>query len=319
MNADVEDLLQEGMRRFTDEVQAPSGLLGAARRRRRRRRLRRGGAAGIALAAGTAVGVLAAGVAPGPGGLAPAQAASYVVARVKAALAAEQQVFHGVTLSTGAQPSVTWAYGARNRFEEFTGPGCGHVTQAGVCTHQGGSERYLASGTALAGGELTGAYVTYFDRRYSLSPLTAPPPAGACTPAARLAMGGPPVPTPHWAAFINATLACGAATVTGHVRIDGQDTTRITGQPVTVRLSRGYGRAVREHDARVRWTIYVNPVTYLPVRIVGQTETFGGPAGRTVFSSVTEVRWLPATRANIARALVVIPPGYQRVSSPAGQ
>jgi hypothetical protein len=34
---------------------------------------------------------------------------------------------------------------------------------------------------------------------------------------------------------------------------------------------------------------------------------------------VTQVRWLPPTKANIAKALVTIPPGYQQVSSPASQ
>jgi len=38
-----------------------------------------------------------------------------------------------------------------------------------------------------------------------------------------------------WPAFIRATLACGAATVAGHVWIGGEETLKITGSPVTVR------------------------------------------------------------------------------------
>lgn len=34
---------------------------------------------------------------------------------------------------------------------------------------------------------------------------------------------------------------------------------------------------------------------------------------------MTNVRWLPPTKASIAKALVTVPPGYQRVSSPANQ
>jgi hypothetical protein len=34
---------------------------------------------------------------------------------------------------------------------------------------------------------------------------------------------------------------------------------------------------------------------------------------------VTNVQWLPPTAANIAKALVTIPPGYTQVSSPAQQ
>jgi len=41
----------------------------------------------------------------------------------------------------------------------------------------GRTRRYLAQGTALIGGKLTGPYVTYFDRKYSLSHRRVPPPA----------------------------------------------------------------------------------------------------------------------------------------------
>jgi hypothetical protein len=260
----------------------------------------------------------AAGTGAQPGSsLAPARAAAYVVSRVKTALASEHNVFVGRTMSTGDQPSVTWAYGAHNRFEEFTGTQCGRVNASGDCSHLGSSERYLAAGTALVNGKLTGAYVTYFDHKYSLSPVYNTP-ASACGKAA-IGMGGPPVPTAHWSSFIRATLDCGAASVTGHVRINGQETIRITGKPITLRLSRGEGNAVHEKYARALWTLYVNPTSYLPVRMIGVTETFGGSGGPTRFESVTNVRWLPPTSANAARALVTIPPGYHQVSSPADQ
>jgi hypothetical protein len=264
------------------------------------------------------VAMIAAGTVAQPGSsLAQARAAALVVSRVKTALATEHNVFVGHTMSTGDQPSVTWAYGAHNRFEEYTGPQCGQVNASGDCSHQGGSERYLAAGTALVNGKLTGAYVTYFDHKYSLSPVYNTP-ASACGHAA-LTMGGPPVPTAHWSSFIKATLDCGAAKVTGHVRINGQETIQITGKPITVRLGRGEGHAVHEKYARALWTLYVNPSSYLPVRMIGVTETFGGSGGHTRFESVTNVQWLPPTPANVARALVSIPPGYHQVSSAANQ
>ena len=330
MSTDVEDLLRESMQRFTEGVRAPAGLACRASRLRRRRRIIRGAvacAAAATAAAGVAVAMTAAGTVAQPGSsLAQARAAAYVVSRVKQALASEHQVFRGDTVShmfigdklaQGDQPSVSWAYQAHNRFEEFTGASCGQVTPGGDCTHQGGSQRYLADGTALVNGKLTGAYVTYYDHRYSLSPVYAAPPS-ACGRAA-IGMGGPPVPTSHWSSFIRATLDCGAAKVTGHVQINGQETIQITGKPITVRLSRGAGNAVHEHYARALWTLYVNPSTYLPVRMIGVTETSGGSGGHTRFESVTNVRWLPPTPANVARALVTIPPGYHQVSSPADQ
>jgi hypothetical protein len=51
----------------------------------------------------------------------------------------------------------------------------------------------------------------------------------------------------------------------------------------------------------------------------GSTQTFGGPGHGTLFASVTDVRWLPPTAANTAKALVTIPAGFHRVSPPAGQ
>jgi len=107
--------------------------------------------------------------------------------------------------------------------------------------------------------------------------------------------------------------------VTGHVRIDGVETTRITGSPVTVRLPAGYARVVHEKQARVEWTLYVNPTTYLPVRMSGSTATFGGPARSTRFASVTDASWLRPTRANIDATLVTIPAGFHQVSSVAKQ
>jgi hypothetical protein len=320
MSTDVEDLLREGMERFTAGVRAPAGLAHRASGLRRRRRIVRGAvltAAAAATAAGVAVAMAAAGTVAQPGSsLAQARAAAYVVSRVKTALASEHNVFVGTTMSTGDEPSVTWAYGAYSRFEEFTGTQCGQVNSSGDCSHQGGSERFLATGTALVNSKLTVAYVTYFDHKYSLSPVSGLPPSACRNP---LIMGGPPVPTAHWSSFIKATLDCGAARVTGHVRINGQEAIRITGKPITVRLGRGEGKAVHEKYARALWTLYVNPSSYLPVRMIGVTETFGGTGGHTRFASVTNVHWLPPTPANTAQALVSIPPGYHRVSSPADQ
>jgi hypothetical protein len=321
MSTDVEDLLRESMQHFTKGVRAPAGLAYRAARQRRRRRIARGavlGGAAAATATAVAVVMIAASTVAQPGSsLAQARAAALVVSRVKHALATEHNVFVGSTMSTGGQPSVTWAYGGHNRFEEFTGTACGQVNSSGGCSHQGGSVRYLAAGTALVNGKLTGAYVTYFDHKYSLSPVYNTP-ASACGKAA-LTMGGPPVPTAHWSSFIKATLDCGAAKVTGHVWVNGQETIRITGKPITVRLGRGEGNAVHEKYARALWTLYVNPSSYLPVRMIGVTETFGGSGGHTRFESMTNVRWLAPTPANVAKALVTIPPGYHQVSSAADQ
>ncbi len=319
MNTEVEELLRDGMERFTEGVRAPEGLASAASRLRRRRTARRALVAGGTVTATAAAVIIATAAAGGTAArtgssLAQARETAYVLTRVEHALASEHGVYRGATMSTGGQPSVTWAYGRRSRFEEFTGTSCGHVTSpGGDCTNTGGSERYLAQGTALVKGKLTEAYVTYFDQRYSLSKDVYTPPSSACGKAA-MEMGGPAPANGDWPAFVKATLACGGAKVTGHVRINGVQTTKITGKPVTVRLSRAYGKVVHEKYARVRWTLYVDTQTYLPARMIGVSETFGGSGGHTRFASATNVRWLPPTAANQAKALVTIPPGYHRVS-----
>jgi hypothetical protein len=325
MNTEMEELLRDGMERFTAEVRAPRGLAsdaadGLRRCRMARRALAAGGTVTVTAAAVIIAITAAGGTAARTGSsLAQARETAYVVTRVEHALASEHGVYRGVTMSTGGQPSVTWAYGRRSRFEEFTGRECGHVlAPSGECTHAGGSVRYLTEGTALIKGKLTEAYVTYFDQRYSLSRYVYTPPSSACGTAA-MEMGGPAPANGDWPAFVKATLACGGARVTGHPRINGVEATKITGKPVTVRLSRGYGKVVHEKYARVLWTLYVNRQTYLPVRMIGVTETFGGSGGHTRFASTTNVRWLPPTAANRAKALVTIPPGYHRVSPAANQ
>ena len=284
----------------------------------RRRRMAVRAAAGAGAAAVTAAAVIAAAVGAGAGGGAVrARTAAYVVSRVEKALAGQHLVLRGRTTTT-AGPTISWAYGPRNRFEELTGRGCGHALPDGSCSHRGGSEPYLAAGTALIGGKLTGVYVTYYNREWSLLP-EGPIPASACSRTGAFQMAGPPIPTSDWPAFIRATLACGAATVTRHVQIGGQETLKITGSPATIKLPPDQAKAYREKWLRARWTLYVNPKTYLPVRLSGSAYQYGGPAPSTRFTSVTDMQWLRPTAANTAKTLVTIPAGFRQVSSPADQ
>jgi hypothetical protein len=296
-------------------------LFSRARARRLRRAMAVRAAVACGVAAATVAGVLTVNSARAA---AQARASAYVTGRVEKALAREDLVFVGSSYSKTWGNIFTWAYGSQNRLEEFT-PTTDYRDR--IVNGQRlwdfpprfRGQPYLAAGTAIVGGKLTGAHVTYEDRKFSLSGPPAAQPASACSANAALSMGSPLIPTTRWSAFINATLACGAATVTGHVRINGAETTMITGKPVTVRLSAGYGKSVGAKWATARWTLYVNSRTFLPVRMYGSTETFGGPAATWVSSSVTNVKWLPPTAANIAKSLVTIPAGFQQVRSPADQ
>jgi len=320
MTMDVEDLLREGMERFTEEVPVPRGLVHkAARARRRRMTIRAAMAAGTAaVTAAAVIAVTGAGTGAGTGGVTNARTTAYVIGRVENALAAENFVIqgqatgadafsvHGHRVRDSNEPTSSWTYRNLWRTEEFTGISCGHARPNGVCTNHGGSEPYVAQGTARIGGRLLSVYVTYYNHRYSLSPR------GhfhlkACSKTAQLGLGGPAVTIPDWPAFIKAILGCQHATVTGHARISGVQTIVISGL-IDIPLSKGYARMVKEPRVRVRYTLDVDSATYLPVRIYSSTETYGGAAGPTVSAYVTNVRWLPPTKANIAKALVTIPP-----------
>ena len=332
MKGDVEELVREGLDRLTADVRVPAGMAARVRVRRRRRKVAGRAALACATAAVTAVAVIAVtggSDRPGPGGVASARTTAYVVARGERALAAEHFVIegrasgsvsfsvHGHRVRSSDGPTSSWSYGNRQRMVEFTGTGCGHARPDGVCSHHGGSEPYLADGTALVGGKLTGAYVTYYNDKYSLYPLGNTH-VKACSTTAQLGLGGPAVRVPNWPAFIKAMLGCTAATVTGHARIGGERATVISGL-IDIPLRKGYAGVVKERRVRVRYTLYVDPTTYLPVRAYGSTETYGGAAGPTISAYTTNVRWLPPTKANIAKALVTIPSGDKRVNSPADQ
>lgn len=331
MNGDVEELLREGLDRLTAEVRAPAGLVGMAHARQRRRKIVARSVLAGAAAAVTAAAVVAVAV-PGaqPGTSLPARTTAYVISHVENALAEENFVIqgratgimagsiHGHRYRNSDGATDSWTYGTRNRMEEFTGKDCGHVDSNGWCTHRGGSVPYLAYGTALIRGKLVSAYVTYYDHRYSLSPLSHYQ-LKPCTKTAQLVLGGPAVSVPNWPAFIRGMLRCNRATVTGHARIGKVRVIVISGS-IDIPLSKGYGRMVRETRVRVGYMLYVDAKTYLPLRAYGSTKTYGGANGPAISSYVTNVQWLRPTAANRAKALVTIPRGYQQwTGSPANQ
>ena len=81
----------------------------------------------------------------------------------------------------------------------------------------------------------------------------------------------------------------------------------------------GQAKDLRQKWVTAQWILYVDPKTYLPVRMSSLTKWFGGPAHSTHSAVVTNMQWLSATRANIAKALVTIPPGFHQVNSVADQ
>jgi hypothetical protein len=328
MNTDIEQLLRDGMERFTAGVTAPDGLArGAIRLHRRRVAIRRtavGG--GIAVAAAVAVVLFSVAGVAAQTGPRPAHArdAAYVTNRVKIAVSSQNLVAVGHTLVAG-EANVTYTYGSYYNWVQYwpTTDNRDRIVNGQRQWDFPPADRgkpITATGTTLVDGKLNWAYVTYDDSRYSVSPLqdswNSQLPKSACTTTARLEMGGLPVLGVSWPQFIGSTLRCGTATVTGKARINGVLTTQITGKPVTVRLSADYAKYISAKWATVQWKMYVNSATYLPVRMYGSTRTYGGKAGNQVSSGRTDVTWLPPTPANVAKALVTIPAGFGKYTGP---
>lgn len=311
MNEDVEQLVREGLDRLAVDAEVPAGLVGRARRRCRRRRLAVGSAIAGGIAAVTAVAVIAAtGAAAGPAGQAStsgvtrAQMDAFVVLRhMESAFAQQDLVMRGdVTGTSKPGPEtdryIIWSYRNQFRFMAFWA-----------------GKPNWDDGTALIGGKLLGAHVTYYNRKWSASPLGhGHPLSNACGKSA-VAMSIPP-PGAEWAAFIKSTLACRAATEAGHVWINGVDTIEIAGLPYTTGLPKGM---VAQTKARVTYRLYVNPSTYLPVRMSSTTYSYGPKTASFAYTSVTDIRWLPPTAANVSQTLVTIPAGFRHMKSEADQ
>jgi hypothetical protein len=322
VNLNVEELLRDGMERFTIGVAAPGGLAVAAAARRRRRLTIRAAAIGGTIAVAVAVAVAVMGVTGVAAGTAVptarARLTAYFASRVESAVS--QNLVSVATSGNLGFPMVTYAYGPYYDWIQYnpTKDYRDRIVNGKHLWDFPPAERgqpNTAQGVSLIDGKLYGVYVTYDDDRYSLTPVpkswpSSVLPKNACSTTARLEMGSVPIIGVSWPEYIDGTLKCGDAFVSGNVRIKGQETTEITGKPITVPLSAGYAKSVSEKYATVTWRLYVNPVTYLPVRIYGSTDTYGGKAGNEDSAGMQDVAWLKPTAANIAKAQVTIPRGF---------
>lgn len=301
MNTDFEQQLRGAMERFTDDVRVPPGLALKAYRQRQKRRMtgRAAAAAGTATVVAGSLAVAGAAGAFGSarGGAAQTTYTAYVVRHVEHALAAprlshlveaDRTTFPaGTTLrpfpyellgsqrAAGASSPWTagytlrWIYHASLRVSSFTASGQ-RVFDWGVSPAHGNTAVLYGNDTwwtaPAAGGDLGG---------------TRPGPASCLRGGEILLNTGA---GNGWPAFIRSQLACGAYAVAGRQVIDGVNTIKITG-------------------AAGRFTFWVDPATYLPVRaLLGARQT--------------DFRWLPAIPANLAPLKVTVPAGYKQVPPP---
>jgi hypothetical protein len=305
MSIDFEQRLRSEMSRVA--VRPRPGLVGDAYRachaRRRTARAVAAGAAAVAAVAGTAIG---AGVTASPGAVpapiqVPARTTAYVVSHVSSALAATSAVDYTsthYTVSGGPSPlpgltttvGHVWRSGNRERV----------LTQA-----LGGRPRYDVWVQRVRG-KTTVTNVDYSSRTWTSWVAKAMPPLSG-TRGCDMAdpMGDTPkvATATDWKSFIEARLRCGDYRVAGRQRVDGIDTIKLAGR-------------LTESNS----TLWVDPRTYLPVRVAGLWHLTGGrqapggkPAAAVTITVWSDFRWLPLTRANLAQLTGTIPPGFRHV------
>jgi hypothetical protein len=317
MNHDVEDLLREGMERFTRDLRAPAGLTRrVARRRRRRLALRSAAGAAAALAAGAVA--LVAVVVPGARDSArdnSADATAYVVERVDGALSvAEPGEIAQMTVTTrsAVMPGGTivtttaeeWSHGSQWRSVKYSPAG-----QPAYDEGSGTSSPYTL--------------VSYLTRTWARQRLPSFPVAGSRAPAfgprgCGSAYAGAPfvfqsglpgigfsarsLPTTV-ASDLRTAISCGTLARSGRQSVDGIEAVRLTSRP---------GSPIIE-------TIWVSPGTYLPVRVVIRS---AGPhsgliiGDQRILRQTADITWLPPTAQNLAKLTVPIPAGFRHVPLP---
>jgi hypothetical protein len=130
----------------------------------------------------------------------------------------------------------------------------------------------LRSGKQVPG-NYGAAYPVHIRWHTILGGVSGPGPGLSC-------QDGFPSGYPSWHATIAKALSCGLFRLAGRQYVDGVDAMRLAGQPQ-------YG---------IRETLWINPATYLPVRLSATLSGRPGPSQQVV----TDFRFLPPTRANLA-------------------
>ena len=321
MTHDVGDLLREGIDRITENARVPDGLLARARQHRRRQRTAIRGTAfgGTAVAAGAAVaasGLISSGP-QRPAASLRAHTTAYVVKHTERALSvatdggAALEEIHttahnawftvvtyqpngSVTMPLNAQGSIArasqlnvWAYRGQLRQQGRTAAGT-LVFDADRTT--------VTSATGQQ--TITGSGADYTSRTWWHAVSTADAgTAGTSPPACLTTSLAPPVGgATDWSAQIHEALACGLFRIAGPQRVDGTDTVKL----VATRPQPG--------PAGVRQTLWVNPATYLPVRV-----SWIWPDGQQQGSLVGDFRWLPPSPARLRLLTTPVPAGFRQV------
>jgi hypothetical protein len=278
MNTDLKTQLSADMARFTLGIRVPPDLARKACRRNRRRRARLRAAIASGTTAALFVVVAVAGVAGVFTSTArlPIQATAYVVKQIDKALApANVATLIRVTRAVPAP-----GYHGLVTPSPLLGQTC--IASATLSWTYGDFWKlsgYGADGrhlydlrTLITKSSVQASTVIYCNRTW-----------WAGTRPGAYSRGGSGL---DWPAQIRSSLSAGIYRVAGHQLVDGVKTIKLTEGPTLPSL-----------------TLWVSPVTYLPVRIIS------GPVQ-------TDFQWLPPTPANLALLGLRAPAGFRQVPPP---
>ena len=290
IGTEFEERLREEMRHATTGVSAPSGLVRRARRGRRRRIVSRVSAAAVAVAVAVAGAVIVSNGTTGASRDSGTSTTAYVVTHVESALDTVNEIAYMHYTSDIAASMDVWAYdgpqGQAYRAEYFD-PRSGQLFQE-------------AGMTATPANYATDIDVYFYNKTWSKHSYQGPKHTQTGC--------GFSLPTswatyPEIAAGLRKNLACGALSFKGMQQVDGVNALKL----VSVQRSQlGPEKTLRS----ITTTIWVDPATYLPVRLTTQwTRPLVSVPMRLDF------RWLPPTSANLALLTVRIPPGFTQVRS----
>jgi hypothetical protein len=289
ISTEFEERLREEMRHATTGVSAPSGLVRRARRARRRRMVSRTSAIFVAAAVAVVGAVIVSTGTTGASRDSGTYTTAYVVKHVESALHAVNEIAHMHYTSQIAASMDVWAYdgpqGQAYRAEYFD-PRSGQLFQE-------------AGMTATPANHATDIDVYFYNKTWSKHSYQGPKQTQTGC--------GFSLPTswatyPEIAAGLRENLGCGALSIKGMQQVDGVNALKL----VSVQRSHLGPKTV----GSITTTIWVDPATYLPVRLTSQwTRPLVSVPMRLDF------RWLPATSANLALLTVRIPPGFTQVRS----
>jgi hypothetical protein len=185
----------------------------------------------------------------------------------------------------GTMTAREWSYGDQWRSVEYSSTGQPVVEEGGASatytlvnylTRTWASQRGVAGQTEPAPRQ-TGCVLA----GGALSPLFGP--------AAKLSAGSASASVVQ---LLHAAISCGTLTEDGRQRVDGIE---------AIELTSSFGSRISE-------TIWVNPATYLPVRVVIRSA-----ADSPVTQRTADISWLKPTAQNQAALTVSIPAGFRQV------